>query len=269
MNEGGLREKVALVTGGARGIGRAIAERLARNGATVAVVDLDGDEARSVGAALGGSGFEVDVRHSSSVDSTVSEVASRYGRLDIVVNNAGVHVQKLAVDLSDSDWDTVFETNVRGCFFVSRAAARHLMDRDAGRVINIITRLGGNPYSSAYIASKSAIWGFTQCLALELAPYHVTVNAVAPGHIPTGTGMEKWFRAKAELLHRDWSEFEADVLKSIPLGRWCTPDDVAAAVAFLASEDAGFITGEQLNVTGGWTAYGATPPRQIAESDER
>ena len=267
MSMRGLQEKVAFVTGGARGIGRAIAERLARNGATVAVADIDGDEAEAVGAELHGSGFGFDVRDSHSVNSTLSEVATRYGRLDIVVNNAGVHIQKLAVDLTDSDWDTIFETNARGCFFVSRAAAPHLMKQGAGRIVNIITRLGGNPYSSAYIASKSAIWGFTQCLALELAPYNVTVNAVAPGHIPTGTGMEKWFRAKAELLERDWDQFETDVLKSIPLGRWCTPGDVAAAVAFLASDDAGFITSEQLNVTGGWAAYGSTPPRADRESE--
>ena len=267
MNRRDLQGRVALITGGARGIGRAIAERLASQGARVAVADIDGEEAETVGAALRGGGFALDVRDSHAVEATVSEVVARYGRLDIVVNNAGVHVQKLAVDLSDADWNTIFETNARGCFFVSRACAPHLMDRGSGRIINIITRLGGNPYSSAYIASKSAIWGFTQCLALELAPYDVTVNAVAPGHIPTGTGMEKWFRAKAELLQRDWDRFEADVLKSIPLGRWCTPDDVAAAVAFLASDDAGFITGEQLNVTGGWTAYGATPPRTERESE--
>lgn len=269
MSRQDLAGKVAFITGGARGIGRAIAERLARQGATVAVADIDGQEAEAAGAALHGSGFELDVRDSHSVEAIVSEVVGRHGRLDIVVNNAGVHIQKLAVDLSDADWNTIFETNARGCFFVSRASAPHLMGGGAGRIINVITRLGGNPYSSAYIASKSAIWGFTQCLALELAPYNVTVNAVAPGHIPTGTGMEKWFRAKAELLQRSWDQFEVDVLKSIPLGRWCTPEDVAAAVAFLASEDAGFITGEQLNVTGGWTAYGATPPRVESESEGR
>jgi NAD(P)-dependent dehydrogenase (short-subunit alcohol dehydrogenase family) len=189
----------------------------------------------------------------------------RFGRVDIVVNNAGIHIQKLAINLSDDEWDAIQHTNARGCFFVCRAFAPQLMRQESGRIINIITRLGaGNPYSSAYVASKTAIHGFTQCLALELAPYGVTVNAVAPGHIGPGTGMERWFRAKADLLGQSWEEFERNVLKSIPLGRWCTPEEVAGAIAYLASNEARYITGETINVTGGWGGYGSTPPRDPA-----
>ena len=120
-----------------------------------------------------------------------------------------------------------------------------MMRAGSGRIVNIVTRLGfGNPYSSAYMASKNALWGFTQCLAIELAGYGVTVNAVAPGHIGLGTGMEKQFREKADALGLTWEAFEAQVLKTIPVGRWCTPEDVAAAVAYVVSPEASFVTGE-------------------------
>lgn len=257
-----LAGRVAIVTGGAAGIGRAIAQRLYDEGASVVIADVDGEAAERTAAALAGLAVRADVRDSASVNALVDAVTKRYGRIDIVVNNAGIHIQKLLVDLTDDEWDRIQHVNARGCFFVCRAAAGWMMQQGSGRIINIVTRLGGNPYSSAYIASKSAVWGLTQCLALELAPYNVTVNAVAPGHVGPGTGMEKWFRAKAELLGLSWEQFEAQVLASIPLGRWCRPEDVAAAVAFLASDEASFITGELINVTGGWTSYGATPKRR-------
>ena len=259
--------QVAVVTGGATGIGKAIATRLHREGAQVVIADLDAERASATASELSGLGVSADVTSSASVDALVDTVRQHYGRLDVLVNNAGIHIQKLAVDLGDEEWDAILSTNARGCFFTCRAAAKLMMRQESGRIINIITRLGGNPFSSAYIASKSAVWGFTQCLALELAPYHITVNAVAPGHIGLGTGMEKWFRAKAELLEQDWETFEANVLKTIPLGRWCSPEDVAAAVAFLVSQEASFITGESLNVTGGWTGYGATPPKIPQEKE--
>jgi NAD(P)-dependent dehydrogenase (short-subunit alcohol dehydrogenase family) len=111
------------------------------------------------------------------------------------------------------------------------------------------------------MASKNALWGFTQCLAIELASYGVTVNAVAPGHVGPGTGMEKQFREKAEKLGMTWDAFEAQVLRTIPVGRWCTPEDVAAAVAYVVSPEASFVTGELINVTGGFTGYGIAPPK--------
>jgi NAD(P)-dependent dehydrogenase (short-subunit alcohol dehydrogenase family) len=258
-----LEGKIAVVTGGAAGLGRAIAARLAAEGATVAVADVDGVRAEQAARELGGLAMQTDVTSSASVNALRDAVLARYGRADIVVNNAGIHIQKLAVDLADDEWDAIQHTNARGCFFVCRAFAPQMMRQESGRIVNIVTRLGaGNPYSSAYIASKAAIQGFTQCLAMELAPYNVTVNAVAPGHIGPGTGMEKWFRAKADLMGQSWEEFERGVLKSIPLGRWCRPDEVAGAVAYLASDEAGFITAETLNVAGGWGGYGSTPPKQ-------
>lgn len=254
--------QVAVITGAASGIGKAIAARLQHEGATVVIADIHAEQAEKTAQELSGFAIVTDITQSASVNHMVKVVKEQFGRLDILVNNAGIHIQKLATDLTDEDWDAIQNTNVRGCFYVCRAAAKLMMQQESGRIINIVTRLGGNPFSSAYIASKSAVWGFTQCLALELAPYNITVNAVAPGHVGTGTGMEKWFRAKAELLGQDWQTFEKNVLKTIPLGRWCTPEDVAATVAFAASSEASFTTGECFNVTGGWTGYGTTPPKQ-------
>jgi NAD(P)-dependent dehydrogenase (short-subunit alcohol dehydrogenase family) len=152
--------------------------------------------------------------------------------------------------------------NARGPFLTCRAVARPMMRAGTGRIVNIVTRLGfGNPYSSAYVASKSALWGFTQTLAIELAAYGVTVNAVAPGHVGPGTGMEKQFREKAAALGLTWEAFEAQVIRTIPVGRWCRPDDVAAAVAYVVSPEAAFVTGELINVTGGFTGYGIAPPK--------
>ncbi len=257
-----LEGQVAVITGGAAGIGKAIATRLHLEGAKVVIADINADLAKATASELSGLGVQTDVTKSASVDALVETTKEHFGRLDILINNAGIHIQKLATDLTDDDWDAIQNTNAKGCFYACRAAAKMMMQQDSGRIVNIITRLGGNPFSSAYVASKSAVWGFTQCLALELAPYNITVNAVAPGHIGVGTGMEKWFRAKAELLGQDWETFEKNVLKTIPLGRWCTPEDVAATVAFAVSSEASFTTGECFNVTGGWTGYGTTPAKK-------
>ena len=204
----------------------------------------------------------LDVTDSASVDAAIGAVLDLHGRIDVLVNCAGIHLQKLVIDMTDDDWDRIQRVNARGPFLVCRAAARPMMRAGSGRIVNIVTRLGfGNPYSSAYMASKNALWGFTQCLAIELAGYGVTVNAVAPGHIGLGTGMEKQFREKADALGLTWEAFEAQVLKTIPVGRWCTPDDVAAAVAYVVSPEASFVTGEMINVTGGFTGYGIAPPK--------
>ncbi len=257
-----LEGQIAVITGGAAGIGQAIAARLATEGATPVIADLNLEQAEKTAQEIGGLAVQTDVSSSQSVNALAARVLEQFGRVDIVVNNAGIHIQKLAINLTDEDWDAIQNTNARGCFFVCRAFAPHLMRRESGRIINIITKITGNPYSSAYVASKSAILAFTQCLALELAPYQITVNAVAPGHVGPGTGMEKWFRAKANLLGQGWEEFEQNVLKGIPLGRWCKPEDVAGAVAYLASEDAQFMTAETISVTGGWSGYSSVPKKQ-------
>jgi len=261
----GLKNKVAVVTGGAGGIGQGIARRLAADGVRVALADLQAEAGHEVVTEMRADGaevefFGVDLRQSREVDRMIKEVRDRFGRIDILINNAGVHLQKLVVELEDEEWDTILETNLRGCFFCTRAVAAAMMAQEHGRIVNIVTRLFPNPYSSAYIASKSAIWGFTQCVAMELAPYGITVNAVAPG-VMLGTGMEKWFREKGKLSGMAWEEFRTFVEKGLPLGRWSRPEDVAGTIAFLCSDEAAYITGELVNVTGGWTGY-AVPVRR-------
>ena len=253
---------VAIVTGGAGGIGSAAAARHAAGGAHVVAADMDEAATVASAAAYRGEGIGLDVTSSASVDAAVAGVMERHGRIDILVNCAGVHLQKLVIDMTDEDWDRVQRVNARGPFLTCRAVARPMMRAGSGRIVNIVTRLGfGNPYSSAYVASKSALWGFTQTLAIELAAYGVTVNAVAPGHVGPGTGMEKQFREKAVALGMTWEAFEAQVIRTIPVGRWCRPDDVAAAVAYVVSPEAAFVTGELINVTGGFTGYGIAPPK--------
>jgi NAD(P)-dependent dehydrogenase (short-subunit alcohol dehydrogenase family) len=245
---------VAIVTGAAGGIGRAIAARLKRDGHTVVGADLS--------AAGCDQDIATDIADSASVDAMVGAVMEMHGRIDVLVNTAGIHMQKLVIETTDAEWDRIQAVNMRGPFAACRAVAPHMMRAETGRIVNVVTRLNfGNPYSSAYMASKNALWGFSQCLAMELAAYNITVNAVAPGHVGPGTGMEAAFRAKADKMGLTWEAFEAQVLRTIPVGRWCRPEDVAAAVAYLVSPEAAFVTAECINVTGGFVGYGSTPPK--------
>ncbi|MCP4381474.1 MAG: SDR family oxidoreductase [Hyphomicrobiales bacterium] len=256
-------QPIGLVTGGAGGIGRAIAARLGAGGHHVLIADVDGAAADRTAGEFDGSAIALDVTDSASVNRAVADILDRHGRIDVLVNCAGIHIQKLVVDLTDDDWDRIQSVNARGSFLTCRAVARPMMKAGQGRIVNIVTRLGfGNPYSAAYMASKSAVWGMTQTLAVELAAYGITVNAVAPGHVGPGTGMEQHFRDKADALGLTWEAFEAQVLRTIPVGRWCAPEDVAAAVAYVTSPEADFVTGELINVTGGFTGYGVAPPRE-------
>lgn len=260
-----------LVTGGAGGIGRAIAARLAADGHAVVIADRDETALTAAAAALGCDTQPLDIADEASVVAGVSAVADRHGGLFGVVNNAGIHMQALVVETAVEDWDRIQHVNSRGTFLMCRESARLMAAQGDGRIVNIITRLGfGNPFSSAYIASKNAIWGLTQCLAIEMARSNVRVNGVAPGHVGPGTGMEAAFRRKAEKLGKPWAEFEAEVVATIPLQRWCRPEDVAGAVAWLMGPDSGFVTGELLNITGGFQAYAAAPAAEaVAEAARR
>jgi 3-oxoacyl-[acyl-carrier protein] reductase len=233
-----LEGRSALVTGGSRGIGRAIAEELARAGASVIVGYRSGaDEAEEVASAIGGRAVQADV----SLDEEARRLVEEAGELDLLVNNAGVTRDGLLARMPDEDWETVLRTNLYGAFHTCRAAARGMMRRRRGSIVNITSVVGihGNPGQSNYAASKGGLIGFTKALARELAPRGVRANAVAPGYIDTAlTGVLP-------------EEVTAAILTNTPLGRLGEPHDVAGAVRFLCSDEASFITGEVLLVDGG------------------
>ena len=242
---------VAIVTGASRGIGHDLVLSLASAGAVVAATarsrrDLDAllDEVRGVGGRA--FGVQMDVTDVASIRRAVHDVLAQEGHLDILVNNAGLGANHDAIDVTESDWDELMDVNLKGLFFMSQAAARPMIERGYGRIVNLSSQAGlvGIRRHAVYSASKGGVNLLTKVLALEWAPHGVTVNAVAPTFIRTpGT---------AERL--DEADFAADVLARIPVGRFGTTADVAAAVHYLASPAAGLVTGTVLPVDGGWTA---------------
>jgi 3-oxoacyl-[acyl-carrier protein] reductase len=236
--------KVALVTGGSRGIGKGIAEALAAGGARVAVIARDEERAAAAAAALEGSGhqgFACDVSDEASVDALIKRVEEQIGPLDILVNNAGVTKDNLFVRLSGADWDQVIDTNLKAAFLTIRAAARGMMRRRSGRIINITSIVGiiGNKGQVNYAASKAGLIGLTKSVAKELASRSVLCNAVAPGFIETEMTAQMTEAARAGLQAQ------------IPLERLGQPADVAAVVRFLAGPGASYITGQVIVVDGG------------------
>ncbi|MDE0306307.1 MAG: SDR family NAD(P)-dependent oxidoreductase [Albidovulum sp.] len=255
-----------LVTGAAGGLGYAIAKRLVRDGHSVVIGDIDVEKANESAAEIGVPALRLDISDEESVVKVVGRVACSHG-LSGVVNNAGVHKNLSVVGTSSVDWDRIHSVNARGTFLMCREAARHMLKGDGGSIVNIITRVQfGNPFSAAYMSSKSAVHSLTQCLAVEVAKAGIRVNGVGPGHVGPGTGMVRNFEAKAESLGLEWNEFETMVHRSIPLGRWCRPSDVAGAVSFLMSENAEFMTGEFIYVTGGFQAYCEAPEISLLEN---
>ncbi len=243
---GELHGEVALVTGASRGIGRAIAMELARMGAAVVGTATSADGVASLEAALrdaglAGRGLVLDVGDAASCDAALADVEGREGPVTILVNNAGITRDTLLLRMKDADWEAVLRTNLSSVFRLSRGVLRGMMKARRGRIVNIASVVGlvGNPGQANYCAAKAGIVGFARSLAREVASRNITVNVVAPGFIDTD--MTKGLPEEQRRL----------LASQIPLGRLGRPEDVAAAVAFLASPRAAWITGETLNVNGG------------------
>jgi len=239
-----LSAKVALVTGGSRGIGHSITQSLAGAGARLAVLGRDGAKAQEVVQSLGngaGRGYACDVRDATQVETAVDAVERDFGRIDILVNNAGTTRDNLLFRISEDDWDMVVDTNLKGAFLMTKYAARGMIKRRWGRIINIASVVGiaGNKGQANYTASKAGLIGLTRSASKELASRNVLVNAVAPGFIDT------------ELTRTINEGARNALIRAIPLGRLGDGADVAAAVLFLASDFASYITGQVLVVDGG------------------
>jgi 3-oxoacyl-[acyl-carrier protein] reductase len=238
-----LTGKTAFVTGSTRGIGSAIAARLHAAGARVAVVGREVERARARAAELGhrAAGFACDVADAAQVDAAVAEAEAALGPIDILVNNAGLTRDQILIRMTDADWDAVLNANLKGAFHTARAVLRGMMKRRNGRIINIASVVGltGNKGQANYAASKAGLIGFTKAIAKEYASRNILVNCVAPGFIET------------EMTNALPGEARTALLQQIALGRLGQPDDVAGVVLFLASDLAGYITGQVLVVDGG------------------
>ena len=243
-----LNDKVAVVTGAGRGIGRAVAIAYARMGADVICVSRTEENSAKVAAEVEELGRKawakaVDVSDTAAVEAAAKEILEQAGKVDILVNNAGVTRDNLLMRMSEEEWDTVLNTNLKGAFNFTKAFTRPFMKQRSGRIINIASVIGliGNAGQSNYAASKAALIGFTKSVAKELAPRGVTANAIAPGFIETD------MTAAIPDGHR------AEMLKQIPLARFGAPADIARTVAFLAGDAGAYITGQTLVVDGGMT----------------
>jgi 3-oxoacyl-[acyl-carrier protein] reductase len=242
-----LEGKVAVVTGASRGIGRAIAERLATEGARVVVnYRASAEQAAEVVAAIEAQGgqamaYQADVSDLAQAQALIKAATERWGTVDILVNNAGTTRDKLLMMMKESDWDLVIDTNLKSVFNCCKAVARKMVRQRSGRIINItsVAGLAGNPGQTNYAASKAGIVGFTKSLAKELGTRNITVNAVAPGYVPTA------------LTNDLPEELQQAAIDHTPLGRFGKPEEIAAAVAFFAADEAAFITGQVLSVDGG------------------
>lgn len=271
MKTAPLGGKIAIITGAGQGIGRGMALRLAEDGASIVVAEHNPETAAAVAREVEARGrrslaYPVDVSDVSAVAQMVTDVVRTFGRIDILVNNAGVAQTKPLLDLTEADWDRVIAVNQRGLFFCLQAVAAQMVrqvpedikaagraPRSLGKIVNISSISGrrGRPLAAHYAASKAAVISITQSAALTLAPFNINVNAVCPSVVPT----PMWQQIDADrgwLLGLKPGEAMAAFIEAIPLKRAATPEDIAGAVAFLCSADADYITGQALNVDGGY-----------------
>lgn len=253
-----LKNKTSIVTGAGSGIGKSIAKEFAREGADVAIVDINGDITKEVVKDLKkfdqkSLAIEADVTKSEEIDEAVKSTHQKFGKIDMLVNSAGVNLVKSVQKIEENEWDRLMETNLKGIFLFTKRVVSNMIDSGNGKIINISSSFSrmGIPGRSAYCASKGGVVSLTQELGLELAPFGINVNGIAPGEIKTN--MTK------PLLKN--SNFKKDLLSMIPAGRVGKPDDIAPVAVFLASEESDYIVGETIFVDGGWSLR-ALPKRK-------
>ena len=238
--------KTALVTGGAKGIGAATAKRLAAEGATVVVADFDEGAAQATAQEIGGHAVRCDVTKREDVEAAVDAAAS-HGSLDILVTCAGIIRDNLLFKMSDDDWSSVIDTHLKGTFLAVRAAQKQMVEQKSGKMVLISsTSALGNRGQTNYSAAKAGLQGMTKTLAIELGPYNVNVNCVAPGFIATAMT-----RQTADRIGVPFDQFMEHVAKEVPLRRVGQPEDVAGLITYLCSEDAGYVSGQVIYVAGG------------------
>jgi NAD(P)-dependent dehydrogenase (short-subunit alcohol dehydrogenase family) len=266
-----LLNKIAIVTGAGQGIGKGIALRLAQEGADVVVAEYNPETAAQTAEAIGDLGrrtlaYQVDLSKVGQIQPMVDRVVAEFGRVDILVNNAGRIKTQGMLDVTSEDWDRIVDTNQRGLFFCLQAVARQMIaqipeeirrtDRaphSFGKIVNLSSVAGrsGRPYATHYAAAKAAVISITQSAALALARYNINVNAVAPGVVATPMWVQI-DQERGQLFNTKPGEAMAGFIETIPLKRAATPEDIAGVVAFLCSRDSDYITGQTLNVDGGW-----------------
>jgi NAD(P)-dependent dehydrogenase (short-subunit alcohol dehydrogenase family) len=247
-----LTNKTALITGASKGLGKAMAVALAEAGASIALVSRDKQKLDEVAAQIGSTGgraevFVADVADEAQVTRVRDELTAKFGdKLDILINNAGINIRKSVTDFTLAEWNSVMNTNVTSAFLMCRAFVPLMMGRGYGRIINMTSIMAHVALAgrTAYAASKTALLGFTRALALELAPERITVNGISPGVF--GTEMNIPLMQNPEL--------SAQFLSKVPMNRWGRPEEIGKLAAYLCSEDAGFITGTDILIDGGWTA---------------
>ena len=250
MDQGRLKGRVALITGGARGIGKATAIKMSKEGASVALLDILSGEVSQTAKELqanGGKalGIKADVTHKEEIGKAVDQVLAQFGRVDILVNNAGLVKPALLEDVQDGDWDAVVNVNLKGTFFCTRAVLPSMKQQRYGKIINIASRAGlGKEFRTVYGATKAALIGVTRTWALELAQHNINVNCIGPGPIATELF---WVANPAD------SPKTKAIIDGIPLRRMGQPEDVANLISFLASDESSFITGQAIFICGGLT----------------
>jgi 3-oxoacyl-[acyl-carrier protein] reductase len=242
-----FKDRVALITGGGRGIGAATARLFAAEGARVAVSDLDEAPAREVAGPLGGLAIACDVSNREQVEAMVALTLKELGRLDVLVTCAGIIRDNLLFKMTDDDWDLVIDTHLKGTFLCARAAQKHMVDQKYGKMVFLSsTSALGNRGQTNYSTAKAGLQGMARTLAIELGPFNVNVNTVAPGFVET-----RMTRATAERMGMDYETFKLGAASQIPLRRIGQPEDIANVIAFLCSDESGFVSGQTIYVRGG------------------